>query len=698
MKLLDFKTLVDKSSEPPAPPAGTRSPSEACVLTEIRGFITARDSDRALADVRSIIADLGLRFLCDGSPCDTYLGVAEALLYALRERGHCQASTSDWPKAIEISRRHLTLFGRALPIDQKWRTDVRVSSISTAINELRQRGYAVQLPAEGGISVPHDVEDRMIRDLEGLAASLGRDLAISAAAAMEGSWSTLTERFNIGRSGQTAIIDAKPQRTLAYMYQLGLRYFHLPSTAESPQDALNQLMNLATYAVALMDLTSEVPDLLFARPNDVLQILRSSVVYDAVFLLAQAKTSHARKYVEWMMHHVSFAGLVDAKGRTAAQVLSVAGMLFDHCGKSLAIDFSVVEPRWAAYAANLDIDEASGLLRDVFCHDGGANKKLSLPPMDTKIDAAFRPLVPLDGNVVMQPPAMAARAIVNAVMDWCRKAWPTKRFDDEALGPMFEQFVRHVLAEKGITVLHGTYGQGVSSSECDAVIETDDAVIFFELKSKVLRREGRTGNDLVALADLGQAVVRPQAQAMTRHAALKRDGSMTLTSGAGKVTIDLGAREVLKVSVTRGELASLHDRPFLQRFLHAGCLASFDANDPQNQGDLKDLNAWFTKLRLAAHQVGRDEMSGLQPFGRSWSLSIFQLLLLLERSTSNESFAFELQRTRRIVMQLRDFYAEYEFALQRLRKEPTHRETPAVGPTPKLAAAPATDAGASPRA
>ena len=47
---------------------------------------------------------------------------------------------------------------------------------------------------------------------------------------------------------------------------------------------------------------------------------------------------------------------------------------------------------------------------------------------------------------------------------------------------------------------------------------------------------------------------------------------------------------------------------------------------------------------------------------------MFHLLLLLENTVDNETFSNELQRTRWIVTPLRDFYEEYAYAWQTLRK------------------------------
>lgn len=465
-------------------------------------------------------------------------------------------------------------------------------------------------------------------------------------------------------------IDATPQQPLAYLYQLGIRYFSLEPTASDPQRALTDLLALLTNATAMLDLVPRSFDLMFARVADVVPILRQSTVYDSVFLVTQAKVSHVKSFLDWMMRHPSFASLKSKSGTSASQVHSLASMLLHACATAKMIDeFTVIRPVAAAVAVNADVVPAVALLRDIFCHKNGANQSLTFPPKDEHVDAAFRPLLAVGDALVMQPPSIGARAVLNATMDWCRRAWPKGgNFDSEALGSMFEEFVRDKLSEKGVTVLCGDYDQAGDDGECDAVIETNEAVIFIELKSKLLTRKARSGDDLAALVDLAQAIVRPQAQAMSRHAALAKSGVLRLKSKSGEAPVFLSGREVLKVSITRGDLGSLHDRLFLAQFLKAGSVANFETVDPQKQDQLEELGGWFKKLKVAAQSVGEDDyLKSPLPYSRCWSLSVFHLLLLLENTVDNETFSSELQRTRRLITPLRDFYEEYAYARHNLR-------------------------------
>ena len=669
MNLSDFCSLV---ANLPAPESdATRSVDEEACLEEIRGCFTPAESDQSLRKVVDFLAYLGIRHLCDGMEIERSWRVAQCIQQALHRRGNSPTAQSDWSRAASLADRLVASHAHHMPIDQSLSTNARISTLSHAVRILREKGYRIDLPAMGGIDMPDSELMRLVKKIHQLAESLGWMLATSAAGAMCPFWNDFTGRFNLGRPGHSVQIDATPQQPLAYLYQLGLRYFSLEPTASDPQRALTDLLALLTNATAMLDLVPRSFDLMFARVADVVPILRQSTVYDSVFLVTQAKVSHVKTFLDWMMRHPSFVSLKSKSGTSASQVHSLASMLLYVCTTARKIDeFTVIPPVAAAVAVNADVVPAVALLRDIFCHKNGANQSLTFPPKDEHVDAAFRPLLAVGDALVMQPPSIGARAVLNATMDWCRRAWPKGgNFDSEALGPMFEEFVRDKLSEKGVTVLRGDYDQAGDDGECDAVIETNEAVIFIELKSKLLTRKARSGDDLAALVDLAQAIVRPQAQAMSRHATLARSGVLRLRSKSGEFPVILAGREVLKVSITRGDLGSLHDRPFLAQFLKAGSVANFETVDPQKQGQLKDLGRWFKKLKVSAQSVGEDDyLKSPLPYSRCWSLSVFHLLLLLESTVDNETFSSELQRTRRLITPLRDFYEEYAYARHNLQR------------------------------
>ncbi|WP_323028624.1 hypothetical protein [Castellaniella defragrans] len=450
MNLKEFKMLVDAAiPRSPSPEINNKNFSPP---PPIRACFTEQESDQARSDIGHIIDDLGLRYMCEQDTPDPYLGVAEIIIQELRERGTSTEATSNWALAIELAAIHSTTAIR-LPSKQAWTSNTRVNYLSTAICELRKLGYNIELPKDGGVSISDLEIQKLAQDIDRKAASLGNALAASASGAMEQMYSPFTGRFHIGRSGQTVEVNAKPSRPFAYLYQLGLRYSAQHPTAPFPSATYIQLVDLATWATALLDISVGTFELMFARSSDMVRIMKKSIMYDSVFLLAQAKPSHAREYLEWMMSHKMLSGLRDKRGRTSAQILSTATTLLRLCENAIQHDFTLVPVQNIAYATNLDFQPAEDILHEVFTHTKGANQTLTFPPDDKAIDAAFRPLLIINGFFAMQPAPMAARATVNAALQWCRENWAKSNFDEKILGPLFEDFVRQKLNQHGVSVI-----------------------------------------------------------------------------------------------------------------------------------------------------------------------------------------------------------------------------------------------------
>lgn len=663
MDIASFIALVDAYKDTASP---AKQPcNENTLLEEIKGCFPPQEASKAHSIIRQLQDDIALRTLCDDSPLQPYHDIAQALKQALRGIGTSKEQEVDWETAVKLGIQHQQAFACSFPDDQQLAMNEIANLRAKAIRGLRELGYQISLPGQGGAYLPDAEMQRLREEIEYLAGLLGGiALASSAIDSMEGLYSEMTGRFRLGRDGRTVRNDRAPQFPMAYLYQLGIRYIGVNRSPGVGKIEFDRLIKLLTYGVALLDLESSNFDLMFARYTDTIQIMQKSLLYDSAFCLPQAKPTHVEEWLHWLMAQSQYSHLKSKEGWTAKHVLSVASLILRVCKKAPPTSFLRIRLQEAVFATGLDVESARNLLQDVFSHpQDGANQKLTFPPKDSDIDSAFRPiLAAVNEEFILQPPSLSARSVLNAVLKWCDNQWPKgSRNFNESLGDALEIFVREKFAAHGITFAYGKYKYGQVKGECDLVVQTDSYVIFFELKAKVLTREARAGDTMKALCDLKDSLVRPLAQAMERHAFLCEHEQIELMSQEGPVTIELNDREVLKVSVSRGELGSIHDRPFLEHFLHVGCLCEFQTNDSKRQKDIDELHKMFGRLKQAAVRAGEYDLKNKFPFGRCWSLSLFQLLQLLERTESNEGLVRELTRNRRISTPIRDFYSEYEY-------------------------------------
>ncbi|MFZ6776992.1 hypothetical protein ACO0LD_09155 [Undibacterium sp. Ji83W] len=664
MNLSEYKKLVDEHLTTASQNIGQFSNSQ--LIDDIRNCFSQAKSNEALALIRNLLHQLALQHLCDQQPLQPYQNIAQALRTALISYGTSTKEEVDWHSGVGAAVRYHLKVPPSLPDDQKLLADARAQIISKSVLGLRACGYKILLKSSGELYMPKSDAARLQEDIDALAKKIGGDaLMATALANIEPTYSAKTDRFNLGRSGQQVRLDAVPQLPSAFLFQMGLKFFHCKQVPGVGHAEFSELIKLLSFAVGILDLESDsMFGLIFARPEDILETTRISLLYDATFCLTQAKPAHVKVFLDWLLTNEQFSSLTCEDGFISSQILSTTRHILQET-LSGCVGIQIISAELLAKLTGLDIHLTKRLLTNVFAHPyGKVNEKLIFPLQDSKVDSAFRPLLTdAQGSFLRLPRNIAARATMNAAINWCQNAWPDSEGFHEALGLALEPFVRDQFKARGVKFQYGEYGSKSDKGECDLVIQTDSHIVFFELKGKVLTRQSRSGDVVKALEDLADSLARPQAQAMERHAFLKEHGAMVLESDEGSSIIELGSREVLKVSVTRGELLSLHDRPYLQHYLIAGCQLRFETLNPKEQRKLDPLHKWFDKFKDAAKRAGEYDLSARFPFSRCWSLSLFQVLLLLERTTSADTFVKELLRTAYTSTPTRDYYATYEYLL-----------------------------------
>ncbi|MGY3230311.1 hypothetical protein ACVWWJ_001795 [Luteibacter sp. HA06] len=615
--------------------------------------------------LRDIEANLAVRLICDDVAMEPHGETAKRLRIALHKHRGAAGAKLDWSRAVGLASG--TGIGAEIA-DQMARRDERWVPLAAGVSLLRKHGYTVRLPAEGGIVLPEAEKQRLWGEIRLFAKRYAGRLTRSMAAGMANHYSSFSGRFRVGRGGMTVDPAPKPNLPFSYIYHLALSHTGQRPGPPPSEAEFMRTMDLVKGFMALEDLTLPLLDIHFGWLNDLPAQSRKSAMFDAAFIPAQAKASHAKTYLDIFFADPVLGALKDAKtGRTGAQVGRVALALLDLADRRPPGAMVSIDHALAASLTGMPGIRGLAFLRAVFAHDHAPNQKLGLPPRDSDIDAAFRPFVDEGTGLLMQPAPLAARATVNAAIQWLRERRP-ERFDDDVIGAKLELLVRSRLAASSIDVLHGHYKAGKDEGECDALIETEKALIFLELKSKMLQREGRAGDDVTLLADLGQAVVRPLAQAMGHHAFLVKHGKMVIAGGDSEHVVELKGRDVYKVALSRGELASLGDMAFLRRFLLAGCVAEFTPRSEAQKGKLKDLGKYFKRFRKAAEGAGDFHPQRATVFSTCSTLSAFQFLMLLENVNDADGFAEALARTGRMMTPERDFYTTYEFLTTKLHR------------------------------
>jgi hypothetical protein len=665
MNLGEFKALTDKclATNPIGPVK-----HQSFFLRDIWSCFSPELRADSLVAVRRILNELHVRFLCDDQVLLPYHDIAAVLQSALNNTWQQSESLSQgWSDAVALAVECARHYPPPAAHNIETYVQSRAKLLSTSILAMRRLGYNVCVDAGGVARVDEAERKRIELDLDMAAHRIGgRHLLDIFFSANKRKYSHVTDRFNLGRNGRNPSDIDKPHVPWAYHYQIAMKFLQTGGENDVDQAEAMRFGALITYGTAILDLDDCMPGLLFAQTREVLDITRKSLQFDLNYCLTQASVRHVQQLLVWFFNRSPYADLVCANGFTAAQVMKCASYILQAEPNAHARIIRIW-PSLVGRELEMNTTEVERLLRLVFAHKtGDVNRKLGYPCLETHVDSPFKPLVNVTGTAVngnafdRLPRSLSARATWNAVLQWAGSAWTGKADFSTALGSSLEQFIRDNFSERGIKTHHGDYEVDGDKSECDMVIQTDEYIVFFELKGKQLTRKARSNNTIAALADLAIAVVHPLAQAMTRHAHLLKHGTLALQSNTGVSCIELGNRQVLKVSVCRGELLSLHDRPFLQHFLSAGCDGLIGKQSDKDEMSLIELRKHFAKFSHSAKLTNEFEYKPPIRFNNCWSLSIFQILLMLDNAKSADDFVRKLLRTQRILSAERDLYSLHE--------------------------------------
>lgn len=676
MNLTDFKSLADKNLKF-AHTSGGRAPSQEMFWCWIRSCFPSHLRAEALGTVRSLLNELAVRNICDGDLFQPYDNIARAMQWALNyPLDAWNPCTLDWSMAVSIAVQCHLHYPPSTSDILPTKSSTRAQVLSRSILGLRRMGYELAV-GEGGLARMTDIEKTRLQmriDCESRLIG-GRTLLWIVLNVISGKYSKVTERFNLGRNFRSADDHADPHHPWAFAYQLALKNIDIPRASGEAIKDTDQFFDLLRFAVGILDLEDGLLGLVFEQQRDVLLFTQRSLQFDLNFVLTQANSRHVALFLDWVLNWPQFRDQNSGSiyphdvAKVAAYLLNAAPAGHVHMER--------IWPVCVAKAVDVSPSTAEKILTMVFSHKlGSINRNLHYPMCETDVTSAFRPLLRSSSSIVQGavfeklPRSTASRAVMNASLRWIEETWKKKiksksgdeGFNEE-LGKALEAFVLGQFRLRRVLATHGKYKAGKDDGECDIVVETETHVVFVEIKAKQLTREARSYDTNKAVVDLAAAVAFPLAQAMEHHAHLIKRGVLELVSPDGTTIISLRDREVLKVAVCRGELLSLHDRPYLQHFLSA----VFDKDiteSGQDEESMTILRKIFSRFNEAAKVTGSHLKPGLSRFNDCWCLSLMQLLLILDFTNSADDFVAELIRTQRIHSIDRDTYSLYELVRQ----------------------------------
>lgn len=243
------------------------------------------------------------------------------------------------------------------------------------------------------------------------------------------------------------------------------------------------------------------------------------------------------------------------------------------------------------------------------------------------------------------------------------------------IGDYIEDFLEYKMREKFFDALYGRKYKiykpqqqdlRITSNlgECDIILKSQKYLIFIEIKKKELTPNAKKGNILFILNDLGKILLTSQKQANKhmRYISKFKEIKFFKVDEKPEVTVELGEREILKISVSSLDYLSLHSKVVFQKFIRLLYNKEVILKNKVSSEESKIVNS-FNELNKELSEELNNLNSDFQireahGFYNSFFMNIFHIVFLLNKSNDLEEFTARLISNRGIIMPYKDFYHE----------------------------------------
>jgi Holliday junction resolvase-like predicted endonuclease len=616
---------------------------------------------------RNLLEELIQDHVLDGKPVDPYFEVLERLRDAVRAEGATTGDIEgDWTTAIRHAFDHARISNWDTSATRE-NTHTRAFELARAARRLRDAGCKL-LRSGHYLSLAPESETLVVERLEAAIAQIGGlNVARRSFARITPLYREVFERYDLVKR-PSMMGGGQPLIPFGYILMLAAKHFIGKKPNQDTDANWASMLRLANDYAAVFDVQEYAPSVWRSMDAAALIVyLREVAQFDMLFRLPQIRASDIEAIVRGILRDLDF-NKKRGGGWSLNELLTIVKVMLDGSKAKRG-------PHWfdadkiLAGQSGLDLSTVTAALNEVFSHPKtGANPNFAKPtdaptddPHGRELGHNFytRPLLTADEETYwLLDRSMCSTSCFEAILGAARS---TEQKLDQKLGATIEAFMRETLHSHKIPTVSGDYDVDGEHGECDIVVETDEVIVFFEIKKKPFTRRAQAGSDAHILLDLAESLVAAQAQAGWHEVRLRKHGYVDLDAKGQKYRLELKDRHIERIAVSLLPYGSFQDRIFLKQLLEGTMNVSFTSPAPLVDKKMAALNASLGELReqFATLYLGLTQVR--MPFFHCWFLSVPQLLALLDGVTGPAEFKKALWQTRSLATGTADFYYDLAF-------------------------------------
>lgn len=384
--------------------------------------------------------------------------------------------------------------------------------------------------------------------------------------------------------------------------------------------------------------------LMFKGTIDTVKFIQEIALFDSIFTLKQLRPSDVTR-INGLFSSIDQRDMLNKLNFNLNQFNNIIERIFNLSKKNFfPLIFEKKDLKWSGNGQILD------KVMGVLSYDLNEVNENFLLPTD-RPNFLFKPLIKLKDKYILLNKSWRSPAFYEALAMEVREKYELD------LGTELENLIKKEMNKNNINCRSGHYKFDGEEGDCDVIVESKDTIVLIEVKKKALTRASQSGDDIKLILDLSKSLLDAQLQVGKHEILLRKNGFIKFDD---KTNLEFNDRTIERIALTLLDYGGFQDRHVIDQLLSVMSTSDFVVNDPKYEEDFKELKEKTDKLKKQSKVLAKyDDIYIKFPFFNCWFFSLPQLLILIDDSSDNESFVYQMKKIKHIRFMSLDFYFEY---------------------------------------
>jgi len=562
--------------------------------------------------------------------------------------------TDDWKNIIKLSKEYLEITNFSYNnTELLYKFENRAVSTGTAIKYFIEI-YKIPISFNDGyIDLTEKAETMIYEKIDSIIKNIGGINVISCLLYInQEKYNKEQHRFHFVRNLSSTSENIVPDLPVGYLINLSLKYLrnNIEINNECIDKNIKELFELTRNYCSLYDVQSynAWEDIFFSHESLPYK-LREFVLYDIMFSINQFNPCNLRSLLKYLFSFIN----IQTVGFDINLYIDFVSDIIEECRDNFRPYILRKKDFYRKYykLSTTVIDKIFNMFSYNYYE---INKEYRFPNDYNKCNAMFKPFINIgSGKYFFINSSICSMNVYETLSDRLRNN--VSNFE-ENIGFQFEKYIKYLLSQKKIFFKSGKYKNG--NGECDIIVETDDKILFIEIKKKALTRIAKSGEDIQIFIDLSKSLLDSSIQLNNHEINLRENNKLELED----YTLQLNRRDIEKITLVLNDYGTLHDYSICDRILNNIEIGGYDVYNQNYKNEFKKLEIKSKKLREQNEHINSWKKNKNQPHFNYKFLCLSQFLVILDESSSNEELLRNFLKIKHIVLYNHDFYSLYAYA------------------------------------